>query len=212
MLITTIEYDPTFSTIVIIIQILFFFEIIISCSCLDTYTFSFYFWLDLVSMLSMLLDIHWFYNAIVNDFAKSSASSIMNILRIIRLVRIIRFSKITKLGGNINDDSEGEKLLAELNLPNLENVDRKRIGKKLSESSIKRVIILVIAMILGIIIFDANFYYEPVNSIEFGITLFEDYEQIDDNVVLLFNTYIESHIVIYLFIFRILLLLRCMLK
>ena len=45
-----------------------------------------------------------------------------------------------------------------------------RVGKKLSDLTTKRVIFLVLAMLLILPLFEAEFYVDPVTSWDFGIT------------------------------------------
>lgn len=47
-------------------MVLFAIELIISCIAVDDYFLNFFFWLDIISLLTILLDIHWFYNFFVN--------------------------------------------------------------------------------------------------------------------------------------------------
>ena len=111
------EADPPFSIIVIILMSIFFVELVISAVCLEDYFLGFYFWLDFVSLISMLLDIHWFYDWMINTISgagsgvkkaktigaiakagKSAkiAARAIRILRVLRIIRLVRVSKLYK--------------------------------------------------------------------------------------------------------------------
>jgi len=122
MLTTTKEVDPIFSIICIVLMGVFFVELIASSIILKDYFLGFYFWLDLVSCVSMLLDIHWFYDWFIDVISKSGSAGSTNsgnkaksigsiakagksakiaarairILRVIRIVRLVRVSKLYK--------------------------------------------------------------------------------------------------------------------
>lgn len=91
-------------------MILFFLEICMSTYATPRYNLSFFFWLDLVSTISMIPDCGWIWNAIIDkesgdggggtgaaDLAKNSrAGRITRVIRIIRLIRLIRIVKLYK--------------------------------------------------------------------------------------------------------------------
>ena len=88
--------------------------------------------------------------------------------------------------------------------------DKSKVGKKLSDSTMRRVIILVLSMILGIIIFNPNFYFQEITSLEYGIKMFNDFSFLDDpGVNITFDAYVNNHIVKLFLIFRIQLRLSC---
>ena len=114
---TTKKADPPFSTIVIILMIIFFIELVVSAVVLEDYFLGFYFWLDFVSLISMVLDIHWFYDWMINSISgggsgvkkaktigaiakagKSAkiAARAIRILRVLRIIRLVRVSKLYK--------------------------------------------------------------------------------------------------------------------
>jgi hypothetical protein len=197
MLSTTNDADPGFSIAIIIIQFFFFLEIIICSLCIERYFLGFFFWLDLISVVSLLLDIHWIYEIIIDQLQLNYKNQIgshtrtakmgsraIKILRVVRLIRIVRITKIYKLTENLKNENDND----------LGTSEHSKVGKKLSEATMRRVIILVLAMILGIIIFNPNFYFNEITSIEFGIRMFNDYSSIDDNgLKVIFDNYITSH-------------------
>ena len=89
-------------------MILFFGEILMNTYATPTYFNSFFFWLDLISTISMIPDCGWIWNAMIDpesgetgdsatDLAKNSrAGRITRVIRIIRLIRLIRIVKLYK--------------------------------------------------------------------------------------------------------------------
>lgn len=57
--------DDTFFTLTFISMILFTIEITLNSIATPDYFNSFYFWLDLISTLSLITDIGWFFDSIV---------------------------------------------------------------------------------------------------------------------------------------------------
>lgn len=104
--------DDVFFGITLIGMICFALEIILASFSKDDYIFSFFFYLDLVSTLSMIPDCGWIWEAIIDSggnsadqgsadnatsLAKTSrASKVTRVIRIIRLIRLIRIVKLYK--------------------------------------------------------------------------------------------------------------------
>jgi len=61
----TIEADDTFFALTFVSMILFMLEIILSCIAVEDYFNSFYFWLDLISTVSLITDIGWIWDKII---------------------------------------------------------------------------------------------------------------------------------------------------
>jgi len=59
------DSDYIFSIICIIVIFLYSFEFTISCIIVDKYNWSFYFWLDFLSILAMFLDVDWVYDGLI---------------------------------------------------------------------------------------------------------------------------------------------------
>lgn len=87
---------------------MFLLEIILTSIAKENYFLSFFFWLDIVSTLSMIPDIGWLWDLIIGEkgqvkagnaakLAKTSrAGRITRIIRVIRLIRLIRIGKLYK--------------------------------------------------------------------------------------------------------------------
>jgi hypothetical protein len=222
LLTTTRQADVAFSSITIIIQFIFASEIIISCLCIDNYINGFFFWLDIISVFSMIVEIHWFYELLIEVISSEGAATTsssqtarvgakaIRILRVVRLMRIVRFAKIYKISENFSNVKQKQEnmmkdmihnkfdnIIKEMNFTKTDDSlnDKLMVGKKLADSTMRRVITLVLSMIMGIIIFDPNFYYSKISSIEFGIKMFNDFPSTNDlGLQLTIEQYIYSHL------------------
>ena len=107
--------DETFDLLTLISLVMFCLEIILNAICQENYFNSFYFWLDVISTLSLITDISWIWESIVGsqeDYSASNAEQAGQlaragrgarigtragrITRIIRLVRLIRVGRLWK--------------------------------------------------------------------------------------------------------------------
>ena len=107
------DTDSVFDGIYIFILIIFMVETIISVFIIDYYIFGFYFWIDIISTMSMILEMDIVLKPIVSSFTFLSSSEgendnnlfqyskasnarvviVITVLRIIRLARIIKIYK-----------------------------------------------------------------------------------------------------------------------
>lgn len=81
--------DNVFYVLIIICFIIFSLEIIVSSIVISEYFLGFYFWLDVISTLTLLLDVGWINEAI---FGTGSATSV--VLSGATIARAARTSKI----------------------------------------------------------------------------------------------------------------------
>lgn len=102
--------DDFFYTLSAAAMATFTFEIIASIYAVEGYLWSFFFWLDVISTVTMIPDIGWLWVLIVKggaeggdgggqatDLAKTArASKVTRILRVVRLARVIRLVKLYK--------------------------------------------------------------------------------------------------------------------
>lgn len=80
---------------------IFFIEICLSCYAKDDYLNSFFFYLDLISTATLLLDVGWISDAIFGSSSSSAAAAKVStkatrLIRILRLIRLIRIVKLYK--------------------------------------------------------------------------------------------------------------------
>ena len=315
---TTKKADPPFSIIVIILMGFFFIELILSAIAVEDYFLGFYFWLDFISLISMVLDIHWFYDWMINSISgggsgvkkaktigaiakagKSAkiAARAIRILRVLRIIRLVRISKLYKareqiikldlkrkeiekkkeqekekmkkieaekkkeeeealkkkeeeennINGNNNrksDIKEGDIMTLnkqnknggydKLNIneekqnnENEENEENKdennendenddnddvtsnskgneengevpeesKVGKLLADKTTKKVIILILSMMIGIILFNTSFYLEKKTGMEMGLKIFTNFNSMNDpDINLTFSIYVSENL------------------
>lgn len=114
-----VSTDQTFWVLSTIALGLFSIEIMLASIVKDDYFLSFYFWLDLISTISLITDIGWIMNAMLGisasggggnakqaaSYAKSSQATQIGtkagrVARVIRLIRLIRIVKLYKTANN----------------------------------------------------------------------------------------------------------------
>ena len=315
---TSKSADNAFSSICVTLMALFFIELVISAIAVEDYFLGFYFWLDFVSLVSMLLDVHWFYDWMVNTISNGGggkqaksigaiakagksakiAARAIRILRILRIIRLVRVSKLYKAkekiikldmkkkeqerkkkeeeerakqaqaqnqqGGqplpsndpnkpiegnnnNVNtenkinndnrekinteqakplkedfktndgkatdrekkhnneedvsdDEEDNESKIGSSSMSKTEDINDKvpeesKVGKLLADRTTKKVIILVLAMMIGIILFSSSFYLEKKTGMEYGLKIFKNFKSINDpNLNLSFSIYVTENI------------------
>ena len=100
------EDDSVFFIITTVCFFLFLVEIVVGSLCRSPYFLTFFFWLDLISTLSMLPDIGWFWDIVTGEGSSINASNVTQlaktsragrVTRIIRVIRLIRLIRIVKL-------------------------------------------------------------------------------------------------------------------
>jgi hypothetical protein len=103
--------DPLFDVLLILTLLIFAFEITLSVLCKPGYFNSFFFWLDLISTVTLILDLTSVSNAITEagsgggavgstaGIARASRASRIGTKagRIVRIIRLIRLVKIFKI-------------------------------------------------------------------------------------------------------------------
>ena len=111
--------DTTFNIITCVALGLFTIEITLNALTQENYFNSFYFWLDVISTLSLITDISWIWNAMIGqdeDYDASNAEQAGQlaragrgarigtragrITRVIRLIRLIRIGRLWKQANN----------------------------------------------------------------------------------------------------------------
>ena len=115
-IIVNAESDDIFYWIVVACFILFSIEIILTFYSKESYRWSFFFYLDMVSTLTLLLDVAWISEELFGSsssaaspktaasFAKTArasrigtrASRIVRIIRLIRLIRVVKLYKASR--------------------------------------------------------------------------------------------------------------------
>ena len=107
------DVDFTFYNLTLICLIGFTIEITLNCLCQDNYFNSFYFWLDVISTISLVFDIKYIMDVITGESEADSnaedasqlaragrsarvgtrAGRMTRVIRLVRLIRIVRLYK-----------------------------------------------------------------------------------------------------------------------
>ena len=100
------DADDIFYGITLVGILCFTVEIIIASYAKDDYINSFFFWLDIISTVTMIPDCGWIWEPLIDgneggdsatDLAKTSrAGRVTRVIRVIRLIRLIRIVKLYK--------------------------------------------------------------------------------------------------------------------
>lgn len=100
------ENDDVFYGITFISIIIFIIEICLASFAREGYTGSFFFYLDIISTVTMIPDCGWIWTHIIEngqdsssatDLAKTTrASRVVRVIRIFRLIRLLRIAKLYK--------------------------------------------------------------------------------------------------------------------
>lgn len=172
--------DPVFDGLTLLCIVVFVLEIVLCMFAKDDYFLSFFFVLDVVSTVTLVIDLTW-----VNDSLQGSEEDMSNdrvsgtakigtrtsrIVRVLRLIRIIKLYKAIYEARQLqkkkeemarqatletqlfpgNEDDEDSYDDMEVQQASMTRVPGKesRVGKKLSEKTTRRVILLVLVMML----------------------------------------------------------------
>ena len=166
------ESDEGFFVSFLICFILFVLEIIINSTVQEDYKFTFFFWLDIVATFSIIpdipyimvpflsifeieqfvVDVDWDTPSLTNTTLANYNSRVLRSIRYLRLVRIVKLYKYFML--TMSKREQVEKVKQEPT-----DMDPTELGKKLSDTITRRVIIGVLSMLLILPILQ----YQPVN-------------------------------------------------
>lgn len=125
--------DATFYILTSVSFVLFSIEIALACIAKEDYWLGFYFWLDLISTLSLLTDIGWVMDAMMGVEEGGSATDAQSatkiakagrgarigtkagrVARVIRLIRLIRIVKLYKTANNALAQVDDDPFLEDL--------------------------------------------------------------------------------------------------
>ena len=183
--------DGAFDALNVISLFVFLFELAVTYAADPKYRFSFYFWVDFVAIITMVPDITFMWEPILDAFAgqagggtSSSADSVtsaslsgaksakvVRIIRIVRLTRLVRLVKLWKSYGG------GDVEIEEVEM----NEEPSNVGTKLNEKTMRKVIIIVLAMLILTPFFEYSFYRPVENEFKkYGLTYLYDLANSDD--------------------------------
>jgi len=149
--------DVIYDVFTIICLSIFSIEILIAAIWKISYFNSYYFYLDIISTASLILDFSPVRNALIK-FSYTGGSGIAkigNLLRLIRLFRLVRISKIYKSLSASDDKKEDQE---EVMLKQKKHKTDSRVGRRLSESATKVVIIICFMLLILLPLFNADFW------------------------------------------------------
>jgi hypothetical protein len=175
----------------------------------EGYFLSFFFWLDIIAILSMLPDIPWIaqdlgIGNLANDVGgtNSSFSQAARVVRTVRLVRLVRVYKITaerRRLKKINDEllillEDGAITYEQMQMHQDTNKQNKqsKVGAELSDTTTRRVILIVLAMLCLVPILS---YTEPDNTQEASTQILHDFNQYssDDGRQLSLDVFVRDY-------------------
>mmetsp|Transcript_99008 Transcript_99008/g.178780 ORF Transcript_99008/g.178780 Transcript_99008/m.178780 type:complete len:979 (-) Transcript_99008:249-3185(-) len=160
--------DFIFNINAVICIVVFSAEVLLSCIGKNDYYLGFFFWLDVISTATLVLDLTW-----VSEFLEGSSADASNmrsgrtarvgaraarVVRVLRLVRILKLYKAYYEAKQRRAAKEAKERGEETDDWDETDVDddqegkgegrESRVGKKLSEMTTRRVICLILAMLL----------------------------------------------------------------
>lgn len=160
--------DNGFFTLASICLVLFSFEFFASCYAKPGYILSFYFLLDLIATFSVLPDIGWIWNEIIGTNTSSSAlkaskatkagSKAGRIVRVVRAVRLFRVVKILKWKNNATTEAP-------------EQLQESKVGSKMGEVTVQRVVVLVLFLIMLLPVFDGGYTQVEYRYQDYGLRI-----------------------------------------
>lgn len=130
----------------------------------EGYLFSFYWWLDLISIVSLFFDVNWISNPtgldqLINSFGGSNNNLVKagRVVRLVRLVRLIRLFKIAKERRKRKREEDELIQLVELGVLDYDDVMKQKklnegrhshLGEQLSDNILQKVIVLILLIII----------------------------------------------------------------
>jgi hypothetical protein len=186
------EADFYFSSFAIFIMLFFTFELISNSIIYDDYFLSLFFTVDFLALFSLLLDIQWVTEAFVQYTNVQDRESFSNrYISIIRLARIIRLStRVTR----ILRICRLLKIFKIFNKTNLDYQEQSKVGRKLEEKTMKRLITLILLMLFAIVFLATYFYYNQLTFMEFGINIFNQYQSVDRAGNIFYNVTLNVYV------------------
>jgi len=196
LMFTNAAADPVFNGLVITCILVFGLECILSVYGKPDYLGSFFFWLDVISTISLVLDITFvadsLYSTSQDDSGDTGGSEVRGgraakigakagrVVRVLRLVRILKLwkayyeakarSKAKKnAAANPGEDDEWDEEDVDAAAEKLNNIAHEsHVGRKLSENTTRKVIVIIMAMMLGLQILQADETDKAAFSADYG--------------------------------------------
>lgn len=180
----------------------------------NNYFLGSFFYVDLISLVSLILDNHWIYNEILQvksipnlHYLKVNFLNLReigdkvhtgkNIISYIKIFKLTRISRLYKILSNLKEKglSQSYTQKENKNENNREKTEQK-VASKFYDIILKRVFCLILFLIFGIIFLDPRFYSKPSSSMKFGMKIFNFFDTFDNlffnNT---FNIYVKENLV-----------------
>ena len=197
--ITPIKTDLSINIICAICSVLIFAEIIIYFLVDESYGFSFYFFIDILFLISTYFDITDLYNDIIYSEGKNYLRTNMDrqffinfYMKIVRVIRVIRIGKIVTMFNYMFLEKKYEDIDNAFAGEEYENISHTFINC----SSYKIFLFYVILIIAQIIFVQDTYFENPLFDKNYIMKLFSNLEDLNENSIsklLLFNTFINIY-------------------
>ena len=197
--ITPIKTDLSINIICAICSVLIFAEIIIYFLVDESYGFSFYFFIDILFLISTYFDITDLYNDIIYSEGKNYLRTNMDrqffinfYMKVVRVIRVIRIGKIVTMFNYMFLEKKYEDIDNAFAGEEYENISHTFINC----SSYKIFLFYVILIIAQIIFVQDTYFENPLFDKNYIMKLFSNLEDLNENSIsklLLFNTFINIY-------------------
>ena len=190
-----IKADLYFLIIHCIFSSFIFIEIILYFVAIESYGFSFYFFIDIVFLISIIFEITNVYESVLykegENYLKTNMDTIyfINIMKAVRIIRVIRIGKIVTMFNYV---------FLERKYDDLENdhfgEENENISTTFINFSSYKIFLFYVLLIIAQIIFEQNLYIEnPLFDKNYVLNLFSSLND-DNNIskLLIFTTFIET--------------------
>ena len=197
--ITPIKTDLSINIISAICSVLIFAEIIIYFLVDESYGFSFYFFIDILFLISTYFDITDLYNDIIYTEGKNYLRTNMDrqffinfYMKVVMVIRVIRIGKIVTMFNYMFLEKKYEDIDNAFAGEEYENISHTFINC----SSYKIFLFYVILIIAQIIFVQDTYFENPLFDKNYIMKLFSNLEDLNENSIsklLLFNTFINIY-------------------
>ncbi|GBG32422.1 Adenylate cyclase, terminal-differentiation specific [Hondaea fermentalgiana] len=167
------SWDTFFDSVSLLALLAFTTELVVFTIAKPKYFRSFYFYLDILATVTMISDIGFIWNTILEAaFASGTTGNSQEAIdaiqasrvgtkssRIVRIVRLVRLVRVVKLYKVSNRD----------NAEDISTENPSLVGKKLSEKTMQRVIAVVLSMLIFVQLFDVGMWTSEAPHGTYGL-------------------------------------------
>jgi class 3 adenylate cyclase len=166
--------DVVFEVLSFLALLLFFGEMGLQVYVIPDYLYSFNFWLDVVSTLSLIPDIAFLWNLFSPAEEEGGSSAVLSAsrasragtraIRIVRIVRLVRMVRIVKLLNNLRKKNKDAAQIEK------EKMDgHSKVGERLLKETSRKIIELVLVLVLFLPFFDGGLESQYNQFQNFGL-------------------------------------------